>query len=193
MATAGRPTDSRPDMCEQAHNYCLLGATNDELAQFLDVSPRTIDRWIAERFGNDGSAMHDHHGGRANAPRPLFRLRELARRPSAGLGGRHAPRRSPGNDRRPQRLALPAVHKGLRPTEERNASSLTIRGSGPAIQERTALLNPGQRLDYLGKVAQPLVIEGGGSQPISLAASCFALTRYAGQALRSLGGGGSAW
>ena len=31
-------------MCEQAHNYCLLGATNDELAEFFDVSPRTIDR-----------------------------------------------------------------------------------------------------------------------------------------------------
>ena len=54
MTLAGRPTDFRPDMCEQAHHYCLLGATNDELAQFLDVSPRTIDRWIAERtdFGD---------------------------------------------------------------------------------------------------------------------------------------------
>ncbi len=41
-------------MCEQAHNYCLLGATNDELAEFLGVSPRTIDRWIAEHadFGD---------------------------------------------------------------------------------------------------------------------------------------------
>ena len=37
-------------------------------------------------FGNDGSAMHDHHGGRANALRPLLRLRELALRPSGGLG-----------------------------------------------------------------------------------------------------------
>ncbi|SEP26615.1 hypothetical protein SAMN02990966_04700 [Rhodospirillales bacterium URHD0017] len=54
MTGPGRPSDFTLDMCEQAHNYCLLGATNDELAQFFDVSPRTIDRWIAERadFGD---------------------------------------------------------------------------------------------------------------------------------------------
>ena len=33
--------------CELAHNYCLLGATNPELAGFFDVAPRTIDNWIA--------------------------------------------------------------------------------------------------------------------------------------------------
>ena len=49
MTAIGRPTLFDPEMCEQAHNYCLLGATNDELAEFFDVSPSTIDRWIAER------------------------------------------------------------------------------------------------------------------------------------------------
>jgi hypothetical protein len=49
MTALGRPTRFEPEMCEQAHNYCLLGATNDELADFLHVSPSTIDRWIAER------------------------------------------------------------------------------------------------------------------------------------------------
>jgi len=43
----GRPTSFHPDMSEQAHNYCLLGATNDELAEFFGVSPSTIDNWIA--------------------------------------------------------------------------------------------------------------------------------------------------
>jgi hypothetical protein len=57
MTATGRPSDFSPDMCEQAHNYCLLGATNDELAQFFDVSPRTIDRWIAER-ADFGDAVH---------------------------------------------------------------------------------------------------------------------------------------
>ena len=54
MPAVGRPSLFNPDMCEQAHNYCLLGATNDELAEFFDVSPRTIDGWIAERaeFGD---------------------------------------------------------------------------------------------------------------------------------------------
>ncbi len=43
----GRPTSYSSDHCELAHNYCLLGATNDELADFFDVAPRTIDNWIA--------------------------------------------------------------------------------------------------------------------------------------------------
>jgi hypothetical protein len=54
MTAMGRPTRYEPEICEQAHNYCLLGATNDELAEFFHVSPSTIDRWIAERadFGD---------------------------------------------------------------------------------------------------------------------------------------------
>jgi hypothetical protein len=47
MTSAGRPTLHRPDLCEQAHNYCLMGATNDDLAGIFAVSPRTIDNWIA--------------------------------------------------------------------------------------------------------------------------------------------------
>ena len=47
MTTAGRPTAYRREFSELAHNYCLLGATNPELAGFFDVSPRTIDNWIA--------------------------------------------------------------------------------------------------------------------------------------------------
>jgi hypothetical protein len=47
MSTIGRPTSFHPDLCREAHNYCLLGATNDELAAFFEVSPRTIDNWIA--------------------------------------------------------------------------------------------------------------------------------------------------
>src|SRR5688500_13594963 len=47
MTTPGRPTDYRQEYCERAHTSCPLGATNAELAGFLDVSPRTIDNWIA--------------------------------------------------------------------------------------------------------------------------------------------------
>ncbi len=49
MTATGRPALFDPAFCEQAHNYCLLGATNDELSEFFGVSPRTIDRWIAEQ------------------------------------------------------------------------------------------------------------------------------------------------
>jgi hypothetical protein len=47
MTSPGRPTAYRREFCELALNYCLLGATNAELAGFLDVAPRTIDNWIA--------------------------------------------------------------------------------------------------------------------------------------------------
>ena len=47
MTDPGRPTLYRPDYCALAHNYCLLGATNEDLASFFGVTPRTIDNWIA--------------------------------------------------------------------------------------------------------------------------------------------------
>ena len=47
MSSPGRPTLYRRDLCELARNYCLLGATNADLAGFFDVSTRTIDNWIA--------------------------------------------------------------------------------------------------------------------------------------------------
>jgi hypothetical protein len=39
MATRGQPTLYKPEYCEFAHNYCLLGATNEVLAGFFDVAP----------------------------------------------------------------------------------------------------------------------------------------------------------
>jgi hypothetical protein len=47
MTGAGRPTLYRRELCELARNYCLLGATNADLAGFFDVTTRTIDNWIA--------------------------------------------------------------------------------------------------------------------------------------------------
>ena len=47
MTDAGRPTLYRRELCELARNYCLLGATNADLAGFFEVTTRTIDNWIA--------------------------------------------------------------------------------------------------------------------------------------------------
>ena len=43
----GRPTTYRPENAEIAHQACMLGATNDTLAERFEVCPRTIDNWIA--------------------------------------------------------------------------------------------------------------------------------------------------
>jgi hypothetical protein len=47
MATPGQPTLYTPEYCELAHNYCLLGAINETLADFFGVTRRTIQNWIA--------------------------------------------------------------------------------------------------------------------------------------------------
>ena len=47
MATPGHPTLYKPEYGELAHNYCLLGATNEVLGDFVGVTRRTIRNWIA--------------------------------------------------------------------------------------------------------------------------------------------------
>jgi hypothetical protein len=47
MSNLGRPTAYKPEYCELAHNYCLLGAIAEELAGFFDVTRGTINNWIA--------------------------------------------------------------------------------------------------------------------------------------------------
>lgn len=42
---AGQPTKYRPEYCKLALNYCLLRATDKDLARFLNVSQATIDNW----------------------------------------------------------------------------------------------------------------------------------------------------
>lgn len=41
----GRPTDYKPEFAEQAAKLCLLGATDNELADFFKVHRATIYRW----------------------------------------------------------------------------------------------------------------------------------------------------
>ena len=43
----GRPTTYKPENAEIAHHACMLGATNESLAERFGVCRRTIDNWIA--------------------------------------------------------------------------------------------------------------------------------------------------
>ncbi len=47
MAGPGRPTLYKPENAELARKFCLLGATNEDLAGLFEVARRTIDDWIA--------------------------------------------------------------------------------------------------------------------------------------------------
>lgn len=44
----GRPTKYRPEYAEQAKKLCRLGATDVALADFFNVTTRTITRWKSE-------------------------------------------------------------------------------------------------------------------------------------------------
>lgn len=45
---AGRPTKYKPEYCELAYKYCLLGATDVRLAEFFGVDQKTIYSWQAK-------------------------------------------------------------------------------------------------------------------------------------------------
>lgn len=47
MTRPGNPTSYKPGYGALAHNYCQLGATNEELGRFFGVTRRTVDNWIA--------------------------------------------------------------------------------------------------------------------------------------------------
>ena len=46
MSNRGRPTLYKPEYADLARKFCMLGATNDDLARCFEVSRRTIDHWI---------------------------------------------------------------------------------------------------------------------------------------------------
>lgn len=48
MPEVGRPTDYDPAFAAQAAKLCMLGATDDELADFFEVHRSTIYRWKHE-------------------------------------------------------------------------------------------------------------------------------------------------
>lgn len=44
-APVGRPSEYREDFAEQARKLCLLGATDKDMADFFEVSEKTINNW----------------------------------------------------------------------------------------------------------------------------------------------------
>lgn len=49
MDGPGRPTLYKADFAEQAYELSQAGATNQVLADFFDVSSRTLDNWLSRR------------------------------------------------------------------------------------------------------------------------------------------------
>jgi hypothetical protein len=47
MGKRGRTPSYTPDYCPMAYKFCLLGATNKDLADVFEVSHNTIGNWLA--------------------------------------------------------------------------------------------------------------------------------------------------
>lgn len=45
MAKTGRPASYKPEFAKQAEKLCELGATDADLADFFEVTDRTVYRW----------------------------------------------------------------------------------------------------------------------------------------------------
>jgi len=58
MAKRGRTPSYTPAYCTIAYKFCLLGATNEDLADVFKVSRNTIGNWLA-RYPELRKAMQD--------------------------------------------------------------------------------------------------------------------------------------
>jgi len=84
MSDPGRPALCGPDQAALARNYCLLGASDAELAGFLGVAPGTVADWIAAHSDfraavQDGRAGADARVAAALYARALGWQREVER------------------------------------------------------------------------------------------------------------------
>jgi hypothetical protein len=73
MNGPGRPTLYREGYAESAHNYCLLGATNDELAGFFGVAPSTVDDWLKVHPEFATAVRNGRDAADASIARKLYR------------------------------------------------------------------------------------------------------------------------
>jgi len=69
----GRPTKYKEEFCELVHNYCLLGATNEDLAKFLCVGLSSIDKWIREKPKFSSAVKSGREEADAQVAKSLFK------------------------------------------------------------------------------------------------------------------------
>lgn len=71
---AGQPTkydaEAHPEL---AFKYCLLGATNEELARSLDVAASTVDKWMADHPEFSGAIKRGREQADAEVANRLYK------------------------------------------------------------------------------------------------------------------------
>lgn len=69
----GRPSAYKEEYAELAYNYCLLGATDDDLAKFFGVSEVTINAWKKDQPDFLKSLKEGKSEADANVAQSLYR------------------------------------------------------------------------------------------------------------------------
>ena len=69
----GRPTVFKSEFPDLARKFCLLGATNEDLARLLEVGVTTIDRWLADNAEFRGAVKEGREHADANVAESLYR------------------------------------------------------------------------------------------------------------------------
>lgn len=70
--TTGRPSLYRSEYDDLAFNYCLLGATNEDLARCFDVSRDTVQVWLATLDTFSDAVKRGREAADARVARSLF-------------------------------------------------------------------------------------------------------------------------
>lgn len=68
----GRPTRYKKEYDELARNYCLLGATNEKLAELFGVTTTTIDNWLKAHKSFLGAVKDGREIADATVAQSLF-------------------------------------------------------------------------------------------------------------------------
>lgn len=68
----GRPTKYRPEYDEQVYKLCLLGATDEKMADFLGVNPDTFHEWKKVHPSFSESITRGKEGADAEIAQALF-------------------------------------------------------------------------------------------------------------------------
>ena len=69
----GRPTDYKEEYNELAFNYCLLGATDANLAEFFNVQESTINNWKKKHPAFLESINRGKHQADATVAQSLYK------------------------------------------------------------------------------------------------------------------------
>src|SRR5712691_11720240 len=83
MAKRGPAPNYKPDFCPIAYKFCLLGATNDDLAGLFEVCLATIGNWLAKYPEFKKAVQEGRDVADADVPQSLTFAYPVAKRDGA--------------------------------------------------------------------------------------------------------------